>query len=134
MQHTPQTQTVYTCPSKIVTVIRTNRGLRRFPRHKYFCSLLLLQPKEGTRVCVAEDGRIEYMPSYDELRALLVAMKPELANALPAHLRNKPVERKKRFDAFNARRHNTLPAHLRNKPSKRKKRFDALNARRHKRK
>jgi hypothetical protein len=105
MKHTPHTKPAYSCPAKIVTVIRTNRGLRRFPQHKYYCALFLLKPTEGSRVRVADDGRIEYMPSYDELRALLVAMKPALANALPANLRNKPIERKKRFDALNARRH-----------------------------
>jgi hypothetical protein len=67
--------------------------------------MLLLRPKEGTRVCVLEDGRIEYMPSYDEIRALLIAMKRKLAKILPPNLRNKPTARKMHFDALNARRH-----------------------------
>ncbi len=96
---------VYNCPAKQVFVINKWEGLKRYPRHDYECVLLVLKPREGTRVRVLPTGTVEFMPSWDEVKALVTAMDPEAGRRLPATLKNKPVERKARFDKFNARRH-----------------------------
>ena len=105
MKRTTNTRTIYQCPDALVTVIKKIKGLQRYPKHGYACLLYLLRPTKGTRVCTARDGRIEYMPSFDELRAMLIAIEPNLAKAIPSTIRNKPPQRKKHFDALNAARH-----------------------------
>jgi len=105
MKSKTKTEILYTCPDEIVTVIRKTGGLRRYPRHNYPCLIFVLKPKDGTRSCKTADGRVEFMPSWAELRALLAGLDPELAKSLPVRFKNKCVQRKRRFDALNARRH-----------------------------
>jgi hypothetical protein len=94
----------YICPQNLVAVISKTKGLRRYPQHAFKCALFVLKPKEGTRVCTLKDGRIEYMPSFAELRSMLIAIDPGIGKLLPAHMRNKPTHRKAYFDALNAAR------------------------------
>ena len=97
-------QILYQCPSGIVTVVRKSSGLRRYPPSKYACGIFVLRPKEGTRVARISDAEIEFMPNFDELRGMLTAIDPKLADLFPKSLRNKPEARRKRYQRFNQRR------------------------------
>jgi hypothetical protein len=103
MKTNPTIETFYSCPT--VSVIRKKSGLGRFPKHNYQCALFLLRPQAGTRVRVIRGGIIEFMPNFDELRSIFAAIDPELADRLPSNMKNKPVQRKLRYDAINAKRH-----------------------------
>jgi hypothetical protein len=91
------TETLYTCPHAVVTVIRKTRGLRRFPNHDYACALFILKPEEGSRVRVLETGAVEFMPNFDELKSMLAAIDPILAQCLPESVRNKPRHRQEQW-------------------------------------
>ncbi|HEY8961788.1 MAG TPA: hypothetical protein VIM57_06230 [Luteolibacter sp.] len=95
----------YTCPSGQVEVQVKTSGLRRYPRHDYPCAVVVLRPRPGTRVTALPGGALEFMPAWDELRALIAGIDPKVAARLPKNLRNKPFARKTRFDRFNAARH-----------------------------
>jgi hypothetical protein len=105
MKLTNQTEIIYHSPNNTVTVVRTRHGLKRYPHSKYACVLFLLKPKEGTRVRLNDDGSVEFMSSFDELRAFLGAIDPKLGEMMPAEFKNKPLARKQKFDHWNARRH-----------------------------
>ena len=104
MQTPPKIETLYVSDDKIVTVIRKNRGLRRYPKHDYKCSIFLLRPTKNTRVCADKNDKIEYLPTFDELKAMLGAIDPKLAKMLPKTMKNKPLHVKKSWRALNAKR------------------------------
>ena len=104
MKNSPITETIYASDDKIVTVIRKNRGLKRYPRHNYKCVIFLLRPTKNTRVCVDKNGLIEYLATFDEIKAMLEAIDPKLAARLPKTMKNKPLRVKERWDGFNAKR------------------------------
>jgi len=89
-----KTKIIYQCPEKLVTVIQKSEGLRRFPPSKYACGLFILRAKTGTRVIQLANGDTEFMPSFDELRAMLEAIDPQIAALFPQYLKNKPQERR----------------------------------------
>jgi hypothetical protein len=89
----PPPQILHSCADNQVTVIRKIKGLRRYPAHNYPCVLFVLRAKEGTRVQIKSDGTFEFMPNFEELRALLIGIDSTYANVLPATMRNKPRTR-----------------------------------------
>jgi hypothetical protein len=97
-------ETLYVCPTANVTVIRKTRGLGRFPQHSYACALFILRPEEGTRVRTLDDGSVEFMPNFEELKSMFAAIEPELAQLLPETVRNKPESRRQRWGQVNRRR------------------------------
>jgi hypothetical protein len=99
-------QTLYVCPDGVVEVIRKSTGLRRYPPSDYPCLLFVLRPKNGTRVRLLPGGNIEYMPSFDELKSLLVGLDPSFEARLPANFHNKPRSRQQKFKRWNKDRHN----------------------------
>ena len=86
-------QFLYSCPDEIVSVVRKTSDLKRDPPHDFPCVLFLLKANKGTRVQILDDGTVEFMASWNELRAFLVAIHPEIAAILPPELCNKPRER-----------------------------------------
>ena len=77
MKTPPKLETLYVSDDKIVTVIRKNRGLRRYSKHADKCVILLLRPTKNTRVCVDKNGLVEYLATFDEMKAMLGAIDPE---------------------------------------------------------
>ena len=104
MKTTPNIETTYTSRDGIVSVIRKKTGLRRRPKHGYACVIFILKPTKGTRVCTLPNGSIEYMASFDEIRAKLHAIDPEIAAKLPETMKNKPLEIKDHWDSINKKR------------------------------
>jgi hypothetical protein len=101
---TSKPELLYCCPDNIVRVLRQREGLRRDPPHKYPCVLFLLRPCPGTRVRIDDNGRIEFMAKFDEVRAWMDGIDPNLAAKLPATMRNKPRERELKWRAINAKK------------------------------
>jgi hypothetical protein len=97
-------QTLYSCPDKIVKVIRKSTGLRRYPVHNYACVLFILKPGNGTRVRILPNGDVEFMPNFDEIKAALVGIDPALVTKLPDGFHNKPRERQQKFQRLNKTR------------------------------
>ena|ERR1700677_1282906 len=97
-------QTLFDCPDQIVKVIRKSSGLARFPAHDYACTLFILKPAIGTRVRQLPDGSIEFLPNFDELRAMLGGIDPQLLRFLPDTFRNKPRQRQESYKRWNKAR------------------------------
>jgi hypothetical protein len=53
---------------------------------------------------VLDDGTIEFMPSFNELKSMFAAIEPTLAQLLPETVRNKPESRRQRWNQVNRRR------------------------------
>ena len=97
-------QILYSCPDAVVKVVRKKSGLRRYPPSDYACVLFVLNPKSGTRVRLLPGGAVEFMPSFDELRAVLTGIDPGLVAKLPDNFRNKPRARQLRYKRWNKAR------------------------------
>lgn len=85
-----------------LVVIRKTKHARRWPRHDYPVVTLTLTPQPGTRVLALDGGRVEFMPRFSEIFALILQMGIKLAEEVPA---DKPEDRRLRFARLNARRH-----------------------------
>ena len=105
MNQPKKNQLLYRCPDHIVEVIVKTKNLNRSPQHNFPCVLFILSPRRGTRVRCIRGGKIEFMPKWGELRALLAAIAPELERILPKSLCDKPIEVKRYYDRRNAKRH-----------------------------
>ena len=102
---TPPLQILYTCPDDQVQVIRKTKGVRRHPAHNYPVILFLLRPQEGTRLQTLPDGRLEFMPNMNELRAVLAGIDSSLETVLPDDFQNKPRRRQLWWRKRNRQRH-----------------------------
>jgi len=107
MNRPNKNKTLHRCPRHLVTVIRKHHQIKRYPKHNYPVVVFVLRPKPGTRVQQMPDGGVEFMPNFDELRALLIGISPALGQNLPPNYRNKPIERKAYYDSKNAKRHSS---------------------------
>ncbi len=101
---TTKPELLYRCPDNVVRVLRKRDGLHREPKHKYPCVLFLLRAGPGTRVRIDENGLIEFMAKFDEVRAWMDGIDPNLAAKLPASMRNKPRERELKWRAYHAKK------------------------------
>lgn len=103
-QTQPKNTTIYTCPGKLVTIVKKESNVRRWPKHTYPCFVYLLKAKEGTRIAKLPDGVVEFMPAFEDLTRMLLAIEPSLASVIPKGIRNKPQARKDKFDSINRNR------------------------------
>lgn len=99
--------TIYTCPSKLVTIVKKESHVRRWPKHSYPCFVYLLKAKEGTRIAALPNGIIEFMPAFEDLTKMLIAIDPAMESIIPKGFKNKPKARKEKYDSINRRRHET---------------------------
>ncbi len=69
----------------------------RWPRHHYPCIVIRLSPTNHERVRFIGTGKVEYMPTLEEIKSLLKYLRtahPDLDFANEKQLVNKPEERK----------------------------------------
>lgn len=99
------TQTHYQSPDQIVTVLVTTDD-NRHPRHDLPMVVMKLKPQPHSR-CRQQWGGITLMPTHDEIRGLLEAIRicePRFQFHLPDKFKNKPESRKRAWQQRNGQR------------------------------
>lgn len=88
-------------------LVRVLQHVQRYPDHDYQVVVLRLQARDHTRVRHLGRHVFEYLPTKEEIKALLQAMEkvdPEFKVHIEKPLVNKSEERKKTWQARNSAR------------------------------